>query len=227
MKIVLAFEGADGAGKSTLVNTTKNRCAEFGRQFTAVGRREASASPVVARLTKLLHEDAGPLLPHADVFVRIAREYQRATLAAAVPTGVVVLDRFVLSILGLVRFYGHDADPIVNILKDMAARAHLFATVLVQCPFDLAASRVQQRNKGSLLRVTGDERAHRRLAELIEEDFRRGGLTGQQWPVDGSGELQKAEAQLTAYLYPYLKKHGSTPSPDSEIDKQSKPATDS
>jgi thymidylate kinase len=207
MKIVLAFEGADGAGKSTLVSAAKQRCDEFGRQFTAVGRREGSASPTVARLSKVLHEDAGPLLPQADVFVRIAREFQRAALAAAVPTGVVVLDRFVLSILGLARYYGHDADPIAHILKDITARAHLFATVLVQCPFELAASRVQQRDKGSLLRVVGDERAHRRLAELIEEEFRRGILTGQQWPVDGSGELQEAEAQLTAYLYPYLQKH--------------------
>jgi thymidylate kinase len=207
MKIVLAFEGADGAGKSTLVSATKNRCAEFGRQFTAVGRREVSASPVVARLSKVLHEEAGPLLPQADVFVRIAREYQRGALAAAVPTGVVVLDRFVLSILGLVRYYGHDADPILTILKDIVARAHLFATVLVQCPFELAASRVQQRDKGSLLRIIGDERAHRRLAELIEEDFRRGLLTGQQWTVDGSGTLQDAEAQLMAYLFPYLRKH--------------------
>jgi thymidylate kinase len=207
MKIVLAFEGADGAGKSTLVGTTKSRCEEFGRPFTAVGRREGSASQAVARLSKVLHEEGAPLLPHADVLVRIAREYQRAVLAAAVPTGVVVLDRFVLSILALARYYGHDTDPIVNILKDIAARAHLFATVLVQCPFELAASRVQQRDKGSMLRTIGDERAYRQLAELIEEDFRRGILTGQRWPVDGSGELQMAEAQLLAYLLPYLRKH--------------------
>jgi thymidylate kinase len=207
MKIVLAFEGADGAGKSTLVSSTKNRCDEFGRQFTAVGRREVSANTAVARLSKILHDDGIPLMPQADVFVRIAREYQRAALAAAVPTGVVVLDRSVLSILALARYYGHDADPIVTILKDITARAHLFATVLVQCPFDLAASRVQQRDKGSSPQVIGDERAYRRLAELIEEDFHRGILTGQQWPVDGSGELHKAEAQLFAYLFPYLKKH--------------------
>jgi hypothetical protein len=66
---------------------------------------------------------------------------------------------------------------------------------------------VQQRDKGSLLWTIGDERAHRHLTEPIEEEFRRGILTGQQWPVDSSGELQKAEAQLMAYLFPYLKKH--------------------
>jgi thymidylate kinase len=207
MKIVLAFEGADGAGKSTLVGATKHRCEEFGQPFTAVGRREQSANLIVARLSKILHEDAVPLLPHADVFVRIAREHQRAALAATVPTGVVVLDRFTLSILAQARYYGLDVDPIVSILKDIAARAHLFATVLVQCPFELAASRVQKRDKGSLLRGLGDERAHRRLGEFIEEDFHRGLLTGQQWPVDSSGELQKAEAQLMGYLFPYLKKH--------------------
>jgi thymidylate kinase len=206
MKIVLAFEGTDGAGKSTLVATAKKLCEQHGRRFAAVGRREVSASPLVARLTRVLHEDPGPLLPHADVFVRIAREYQRAALAAAVSSDVVVLDRFVLGVLALARFYGHDVDPILHILKDIAARAHLYATVLVQCPFELAASRVQERNKGSLLRVLGDERAQRRLCELMEEDFRRGLLTGQQWPVDSSAELKKAEEQLAAYLFPYLHK---------------------
>jgi thymidylate kinase len=158
---------------------------------------------LVARLSKVLHEDARGLLPHADMFVRIAREYQRAALAAAVPSGVVVLDRFVLSILAQARYYGHDVDPVLNILKDIAARSHLFATILVQCPFDLAASRAQERNKGS---VTTDDRGHRRLGELVEEDFRRGLLTGQQWSVDNSGELKNTEEQLAVYLSPYLQK---------------------
>jgi thymidylate kinase len=206
MTLILAFEGTDGAGKSTLVGTTKDRCEQFGRRFTAVGRREASASPAVGRLSKVLHEDTFTMLPHADVFVRIAREYHRAALAAAVPSGVVVLDRFVLSILALARYYGHDVGAIESILKDIAARAHLFATVLVQCPFELAASRVQERDKGSMLRNFGDDRVHRRLGELIQEDFRRGLLTGQQWLVDGSGDLQQADEQLTAYLLPYLQK---------------------
>jgi thymidylate kinase len=206
MKIVLAFEGTDGAGKSTLVAATKSRCEQFGRRFAAVGRRAVTSSPVVAKLSKVLQEEDGPLLPHADVFVRIAREYQRAALAAAVPSGIVVLDRFVLSVLALARYYGHDVDPILRILKDIAARAHLFATVLVQCPFELAVSRAQERDKGSLQRILGDEHAHRRLGEMIEADFRQGLLTGQQWPVDNSGELGKAEEQLTAYLFPYLQK---------------------
>jgi thymidylate kinase len=207
MKIVVAFEGTDGAGKSTLVAATKSRCEQFGRRFAAVGRREATSSPLVARLSKALHADGGPqLLPHADVFVRIAREYQRAALASLVPSGVVVLDRFVLSVLALTRFYGHDVDPVLSILKDIAARAHLCATVLVQCPFDLAASRVHERKQGSLLQELGDERAHRRLGELMQEDFHRGVLTGQQWPVDNSGDLSKAEEQLMGYLFPYLHK---------------------
>ena len=204
MKIVLAFEGTDGAGKSTLVGTVKNRCEQFGRRFSAVGRREVSASPAVGRLTKVLHDD--PLEPRADVLVRIAREYQRAALAAMVSSGVVVLDRFVLSILALARYHGHDIDPILSLLKDIAARANLFATVLVQCPFEVAAGRVQERNKGSLLRTLVDDRAHRRLGELIEEDFRRGLLAGQQWLVDNSGELKAAEDQLTAHLFPYLQR---------------------
>jgi thymidylate kinase len=206
MKIVIAFEGTDGAGKSTLVGAAKNLCEQFGRNFIAVGRRETTASPVVGRLSGLLHEDKVPLLPHADVFVRVARDYQRAALAASAASGVVVFDRFVLSVLALARFYGHEVEPLRSILKDIAARANLFATVLVRCPFELAAGRVEERNRGSLLRAVGDERAHRRLGELIEEEFQRGVLTGQQWAVDGAGERDQAAAQLTGYLFPYLQR---------------------
>src|SRR5207245_743511 len=106
MKIVLAFEGMDGSGKTSLAVFTRKLCEQHNQRYTLLGRREAYASPLVGRLTGLLHEEAANLVPQADIAVRLAREYQRAALAAAAPSGVVVLDRFVLSLLSLARFHG-------------------------------------------------------------------------------------------------------------------------
>ena len=61
MKIVLAFEGMDGSGKTSLALFTRELCEEHNQRYTLLGRREAYASPLVGRLTGLLHEEAANL----------------------------------------------------------------------------------------------------------------------------------------------------------------------
>jgi thymidylate kinase len=226
MKIVLAFEGVDGSGKSSLAAFTKRLCERYGQRFTLVGRREAYATPLVGRFTRLLHDEVATLTPQADSLTRIAREYQRARLAAETPSGVVVFDRFVLSILALVRFHGQDVDPVLLLLKDLVARAHLHATVFVTCPFEVAWDRVEERSQSLPPRRPKNERMLRRVAELMEEDFGRGTLTGQQWLVDNSLEPEVAEEQLTDFLLPYLQKGvelrpARTPDSSDDVEKKS------
>jgi thymidylate kinase len=208
MKIVLAFEGMDGSGKTSLAVFTRKLCELHNQRYTLLGRKESYASPLVGRLTALLHEEATNLVPQADIALRLARECQRAALAAAVPSGVVVLDRFVLSLLSLARFHGLDLEPILRFLQDISARAALHATVFVKCPFELARSRVKERSQGFIVRPSRDERFLRRMAQGMEEDFQRGLLTGQQWLVENAQTLDLAEEQLAGYLLPYLQGPG-------------------
>jgi thymidylate kinase len=210
-KIVLAFEGMDGAGKSSLSRFARKVCDDHGFRFTIVGRREPFANAVVNRLTRLLAEEASNLTPPAETFIRIAREHERAALVAAARPGVVVLDRFVLSCLALARFQGQDVEPLTDILKEITARANLHATVFVRCSFEVARNRVRERRQTIGLTKNRDERFLRRLAELMEEDFQRGILTGQQWVVDNSDAREAAEEQLISYLVPYLQKGQRSP----------------
>jgi thymidylate kinase len=205
MKIVLALEGIDGAGKSTLADFTRRLCEQQGQPLTAVGRRAATASPLVGRLTRLLQEETAALTPRADVFLRIAREYQRASLAALVPEGVVVLDRFVLSTLALARVRNLAIDAVLPILEDVAARGHLFATVFVKCPWEEAWRRAGERKDEPAPRGDGRQSFERKMAELLEKDFRAGILTRNQWLVDNTGSLEDAEQQVAGYLLPYLR----------------------
>jgi thymidylate kinase len=204
MKIVLAFEGMDGSGKTSLAIFSRRLCEQNGLPFTLIGRREGFSSPLVGQLTKIIHDE--PLAAHAETYLRIAREYLRAGLASQAAAGVVVLDRFVISLFSLVRIHGLDPGPIEAILKDLVARAHLHATVMVSCPFDTARSRVTERNLPLTARGVQDDRFLRKLAALMDAEFSRGLLTGQQWLVDNSGELKAAEDQLAAYLYPYIQR---------------------
>jgi thymidylate kinase len=206
MKIVLAFEGMDGSGKTSLTQFVRRLCEQQGQRYTGIGRREGGSSALVGRFTSLLHDEATTLTPQAEISTRIAREYQRAALAAAAPSGVVVLDRFVLSTLALARFHGVDAEPVVRILQDVAARAQLYATVLVTCPFELGRARVRERSQGMVFKRTRDDRVLRRMAESMTQDFERGLVTGQQWLVDNSDALEAAQEQLAGYLSLHLPK---------------------
>jgi thymidylate kinase len=203
-KIVLALEGVDGSGKSSLVAFARKMCAQHGCPFTAIGRSAASANPLVGRLTRFLQEEATGMTPRADLFLRIARDYQRANLAAQVPEGIVVLDRFVLSTLVLARIRKLSIDPIQEILGDIAGRIHLYATILVECPLAEAWKRVQERPPEQGPRGPENERFRRLAAELLEEEFGRGILTAKRWRVDNSGSPEVAQEQMARYLEPYL-----------------------
>jgi thymidylate kinase len=178
-----------------------------------VGRSTAAAGPLVGRISNLIQEETAYLTSRADLFLRVARDYQRAYQAALEPNGVVVLDRFVLSTLALAHLRGQEIPPMVGILRDVARRAHLYATVFVQCPFEVARPRVRRREpRLGVPEGHPAELTLRRLPEIMERDFRDGLLTGKQWVVDNSGALEDAERQLADYLLPFLRQ----PLPEAE-----------
>jgi thymidylate kinase len=204
MKLVVALEGIDGAGKSRLASYIETLCARHGQCCTRVGRRTHAVDPVVSTLTQLVNEEAGKLLPPAEVLVRLAREYQRARLAAEVPSGVVVFNRFILSALTAARLHQRDSAFIRRELKEIATLADLHATILVQCPPEVAWGRIQARRVGwSPLQSPPEERL-RQVAAFMESNFRAGLLTGEQWWVDNSATLEKAQDQVDSYLLPYF-----------------------
>jgi thymidylate kinase len=203
MKIVLAIEGTDGAGKSSVARYIQYLCEQHGLPYTRIGRRTGMVSSSVIKLTQLLREEVRDLTPQADVYLRMAREYQRAHLAFSAPPGIVVLDRFALTILALARLHGLDVASITAQLREIVARAALHATIFLQCPYEVATRRVQERSHG-LPPGSHSETLLRRVAGFLEEEFHRGLLTGQQWLVENSKTFADGEEQVTRYLQPYL-----------------------
>jgi thymidylate kinase len=204
MKIVLAVEGVHGAGKSSVTRFIGELCEQHGRRYTRVGRRSGYSIPAVGRVTQLLGQEARHLTPQADIFLRLGREYQRAELAASAPPGVVVIERFALSILALARVHGLDVALLTPLLEDLIARADLHATIFVKCPFETAWGRLDQRLQSLASTIIRGEKILRPMVEFLEEEFSRGLLTGRQWLVENSTSLAEANEQVAAYLLPYL-----------------------
>jgi thymidylate kinase len=205
MKIVVAIEGVDGAGKSSIARLIEELCACHGQRFTRIGRRSGYVNPTVTKLTHVLGREAANLTPQAELFIRLAREYQRAFLASTVSSGIVLLDRFVLSVSAVARINGEDIDLISKHLKDIVLRANLHATVFVRCPFEVAWARVVERRGGVAVEIDRGKLTMRQMAEIMEEDYREGVLTGQKWVVNNSQTLDDAAVQLEDYFLPYFR----------------------
>jgi len=144
-------------------------------------------------------------MPEADFLIRVARDVQRGKLAAQAPPGVVLLDRFVINDLSMIRGAGVDPGPLLGLLQGIKTQAHVGATILVKCPFELASTRVNFRDRDHPVRESRTESYLRKMAVYLEEEFERGILTGLKWPVDNSHNLAGAEQEVTRYLLPYLR----------------------
>lgn len=204
MKTMIAIEGADGSGKTLLVQYAESLCNELGCPFRCIGRENG----VAGYLSTLLNEESKQLTPFADALIRVAREHERALEATRCSSGIVILDRFVLSILSRVRQHNLIVPWFMEVLRDITKLAGLHATILVRCPFDVAWERTVSRVASGEKQMSPKERLgadfNRKLVGYIENDFNAGELTGDRWVVNNSGSKEAAQAQLHDLLLPVI-----------------------
>ncbi len=204
MKTVIAIEGIDGSGKSSLARHIQALCQTRKVPCTRVGRRSGYVTPLIAKLTRMLGEETRNLTTRAEICLRLAREHQRARLVERAPDGIVVLNRYVITLLSLARLYECDSDFLREELGTLVRGARLDATLFIRCPFEDAWARVTERNPRLSHPKMRTKPLLHKVARFMEEDFERGFLTAAQWRVENTGTLQEAEQQVTALLEPYL-----------------------
>lgn len=123
-----------------------------------IGRTDKDALPLVGKFTTLSKELTSERRAYpveADFHLRIAREYVRAESCRRADARVVILDRFVLSVLSRMRV---DAPPgaerYIEHLNGVVQHADLAVTIYCKCPFETAYQRliadVQRGDRSSL-----------------------------------------------------------------------------
>ena len=150
---LIAFEGGEGAGKSTQLRLAA--AALRARGLTVVETREPGGTPLGAELRRLLmHLPDAPPTPLAELLLYLADRAQHVAevIRPALARGEVVLsDRFSASTIA---YQGHarqlDLDTVIRL--DAVARQSVapVLTVLLDCPVDVG-----------LRRARGDDRFHR------------------------------------------------------------------
>ena len=176
MKTVICIEGADGSGKSTLAKLLISECESRGLRCQVIGRKAEDSSPNIARITTLSQELDKDAPPDAGFHLRIAREYLRAEECRRSDAEVVILDRFVLSVLSRIRADGTNAGQYIEHLRAIVTQAALDVTIFCDCPFETAWMRLNKAVESGQRASFSPKEAKgasylRELHETMKKDF--------------------------------------------------------
>lgn len=210
MKTVICIEGADGSGKSTLAKLLIGECESRGLRWQLIGRKAEDSSPDIAKITSLSQELDKGAPPEAGFHLRIAREHLRAEECRRSDADIVILDRFILSVLSRVRTDGTDAEPYIGHLKAVMRQADLAATVFCQCPFEVAWRRVNDEVKSGGRASLSPKEAKgeqylRRLHDAMKNDFEMLTWLGDKYSIStnlGLAQLRFSIIALAEAVFP-------------------------
>ncbi len=143
---LIAFEGGEGAGKSTQLRLAA--AALRARGITVVETREPGGTPLGAELRRLLmHTREAPPSPVAELLLYLADRAQHVAdvIRPAIERGDVVLtDRFSASTIAY-QGYGRQLDLDAVVRLDAVARQGVepALTILLDCPVTLGLGRAR------------------------------------------------------------------------------------
>ena len=173
---LIAFEGGEGAGKSTQVRGVAAALRERG--VAVLETHEPGGTPLGAEMRRLLmHLPDTPPTPLAELLLYLADRAQHVTqlIAPALAGGQVVLtDRFSASTIAY-QGYGRGLDLGMVTRLDAIARQGVSPalTVLLDCPVDVGLRRVRGDDRFHREERTFHERVRAGFLALAREDWDR------------------------------------------------------
>lgn len=206
----IAFEGGEGAGKSTQARLLADELRRRG--IDVVTTREPGGTPNAETIRSLLlavDGDGWPLQAEALLFAAARADHVAALIEPALTAGKwVVCDRFIDSS----RAYqggggGLPDDELMALHRFGSGGLMPDLTVLIEVDAEVAAKRARDRDDGQADRIGGRDAAyHARvsqtfadIAEAEPERFAR---------IDGNGPKEVTHARIMAAVAPLLEVEG-------------------
>jgi thymidylate kinase len=219
VKIALAIEGGDGTGKTTLAHTLQVVCQQQGFTCQIVGKKAHNASQAIANITNLIQMGKMAVNPNnqlyteTDVYLRIAREYQRAIWAKNCDADIIIFDRFIISTMSWAYLAALRQQEIKQTLLNIADDVRLKATFFCTCPFEIAWQRVMDRAKQGIQALSPKElrgKAYNKiLFQHLKQEFDLGQMTGHKLEIDTTTPQEQnehlAETFITQIIAPQLR----------------------
>lgn len=163
---MVAFEGIDGTGKSTLIQRVRDLMAARG--WEVVTSKEPTDGPWGRRIRATATSAAGRLAPaeELEAFLQDRREHVETLIRPSLVAGrLVLLDRYYFSTMAYQGIRGSDPEELRAVNEAFAPRPDLLVIL------DLDPTRALQRVRGR-----GDQANHFERLHLLEQSraiFRR------------------------------------------------------
>lgn len=200
-KTIVVIEGYDGSGKTTLARGLQGYFNDRGMSCLTVGRTLSSSSKQVDALTRIILDSDGGidrLTVCGDMYVRLARTYERVELVRQADSDVVLLDRYIP--------YDMSRLPSV-VLKE---NVHLFEAASATLPVDLVVhltgrfetlwSRVLSRPETMSAKERLGEEANRAGFLRLESVFRDYSFVGPTYAVNCEDHVDEVLNSVVSIL---------------------------
>lgn len=149
---LIIFEGYDGAGKSTLIEQLVMRLES--KAVRIVGRK---SEPRLKLISRAIERPPQPLVPDAEVLLRVALEYERMQLVSECRAQFewILLDRGPISLMAWADYYNLDFSRYAGVFQ-FVTRALEGATVIVcRCDFERCWRRILRKGERSKKELMG------------------------------------------------------------------------
>jgi dTMP kinase len=204
----IAFEGGEGAGKSTQARLLADELR--GRGLDLVVTREPGGTPGAEAIRKLLlgsEGDGWELRAEALLFAAARSDHVERLIRPALAEGKwVICDRFVDSSRAYQGGGGGLSDAEIMALHRIGSGGLLpDMAFLVEIPPELAAERLAVRDFGGSDRIGGRDASYH--AKVAEAFIRLAGAEpGRFARIDGAGSPERTHALVMAALAPLLER---------------------
>ncbi|THV41485.1 dTMP kinase [Glycomyces buryatensis] len=140
MSMVIAFEGSDGSGKTTLIELTAAILRAKGVEQQVVGKSDGAETRLI---TQLIQSPDLSYTTATEALLKLAREHQRFAYADRSP--VTLLDRGLVSIASVLNAQNIDLEPYRSQFNACLAEVEDYATVYCDISFDRSWERMTRR----------------------------------------------------------------------------------
>ncbi|MBF6171109.1 dTMP kinase [Nocardia blacklockiae] len=164
----VTFEGYDGSGKSTLIETVRTRLSE--KDIRVVGRK---AEPELLGISRVVErEDLRPH-PEVELLLRISLEAERKYVIeqALLDHDMVICDRAVISLLSWFGYLQVEREQFEPLLQKLVDYHRNSVTIVCNADFDTCWSRIGDKSSKSWKERQGVD-ANRRYFGMYEESIR-------------------------------------------------------
>ena len=191
--LFLAFEGPEGAGKSTQIARLATRLRDQGRHV--VTTREPGGTPAGDRIREVLLDPSLRIdpLPEFLLYAAARAQHVRERILPALETGADVLcDRFAASSVAY-QGYGRGLDPgwVAGVNAVATDELRPDATLLLDLPVEAGLARIAARGATDRL-----ERADRAFHQRVREGFLRLADEAPGWTVVDADADEEAVAEF-------------------------------